>query len=242
MPMATSSYEIKLENVFEGPMDLLVHLIKKNEVDIYDIPISLITDQFLAYLEWMRALNIEVASDFLVMAATLAHIKSRMLLPFSPADESDETEEDPRMEIAGALIELLQMKSVAEQLLDRPILDEDIYTRHPEKTMFLFNPEEDIVKTDLFDLIQSYHKLLQRTAGQTGLHIMAEQITVKQKMNEIINTIEEKGTITFRELLSDHPSKLEIIVTFLAILELAKINLARIVQTSKAGIMRLFYK
>ena len=102
MPMATSSYEIKLDNVFEGPMDLLVHLIKKNEVDIYDIPISLITDQFLAYLEWMRSLNIEVASDFLVMAATLAHIKSRMLLPSSPSESAEENEEDPRMEIAGA--------------------------------------------------------------------------------------------------------------------------------------------
>ena len=86
--MATSSYEIKLDNVFEGPMDLLVHLIKKNEVDIYDIPISLITEQFLAYLEWMRSLNIEVASDFLVMAATLAHIKSRMLLPSCPSESA----------------------------------------------------------------------------------------------------------------------------------------------------------
>ncbi len=242
MPMATTSYEIKLENVFEGPMDLLVHLIKKNEVDIYDIPISLITDQFLAYLEWMRSLNIEVASDFLVMAATLAYIKSRMLLPSTPSEDADGDEEDPRMEIAGALIEMLQMKSVAEQLLDRPILDEDIFTRHPEKTLFLYNPEEDVVKTDLFELIHSYHQLLQRAGGQNGIHIMAEQVTVKQKMSEIISIIEEKGTITFRELLSDHPSKLEIIVTFLAVLEMAKINLARIVQTSKAGIMRLFYK
>lgn len=240
--MAASSYEIKLENIFEGPMDLLVHLIKKNEVDIYDIPISLITDQFLAYLEWMRSLSIEVASDFLVMAATLAHIKSRMLLPSSPAESSDENPEDPRMEIAGALIELLQMKTVAEQLLERPVLDEDIFIRHPEKTLFLYNPDEDVIKTDLFDLIQTYHQLLQRSTGQNGMRILSDQISVKEKMTEIINIIEEKGTITFRELISEHPTKIEIIVTFLAVLEITKLNLARIVQSSKVGIMRLFYK
>jgi segregation and condensation protein A len=240
--MTATSYEIKVENIFEGPMDLLVHLIKKNEVDIYDIPISLITDQFLAYLEWMRSLSIEFASDFLVMAATLAHIKSRMLLPSSPSESDDENPEDPRMEIAGPLIELFQMKSVAEQLIDRPILNEDIFSRPPEKTMFLYNPDEEVIKTDLFDLIQAYHQLLQRTAGQIGMRIISEKISVKEKMTEIINTLEEKGTITFRELISEHPTKIEIIVTFLAILEIAKLNLARIVQSSKVGIMRLFYK
>ncbi len=240
--MATSSYEIKLENVFEGPMDLLVHLIKKHEVDIYDIPISLITDQFLAYLEWMRSLNIEVASEFLVMAATLAHIKSRMLLPSTPSEDGETDEEDPRMEITGPLIELLQMKSVAEQLLKRPILDEDIFTRPPEKSMFLFNPDEDVVKVDLFELIHSYHQLLQRTSVHNGIHITTEKISVKQKMSDIIQTIEDKGTITFHELISDHPTKMEIIVTFLAVLELVKINLAKIVQTTKAGVIRLFYR
>jgi segregation and condensation protein A len=240
--MTAPIYEIKLENIFEGPMDLLVHLIKKNEVDIYDIPISLITDQFLAYLEWMRSLSIEVASDFLVMAATLAHIKSRMLLPSSPAESSDENQEDPRMEIAGPLIELFQMKSVAEQLLERPVLDEDIFIRHPEKTLFMYNPDEDVIKTDLFELIQTYHQLMQRSVGQNGLRIISEQISVKEKMTEIINIIEEKGTITFRELISDHPTKIVIIVTFLAVLEITKLNLARIVQSNKVGIMRLFYK
>jgi len=240
--MPTQTYEIKLENIFEGPMDLLVHLIKKNEMDIYDIPISVITDQFLAYLEWMRSLNIEVASEFLVMAATLAHIKSRMLLPSSPADASNEAEDDPRMEIAGPLIEMLQMKSVAEQLLERPILDEDIFIRHPEKKLFLYNPEEDVIKTDLFELIQSYHQLLQRSLSQNGLRIQADQISVKEKMTEIITIIEDKGTVTFRELISDHPTKIEIIVTFLAVLEITKLNLAKIVQSSKVGIMRLFYK
>jgi len=240
--MPNTSYEIKLENVFEGPLDLLVHLIKKNEVDIYDIPISLITDQFLAYLEWMRTLNIEIASDFLVMAATLAHIKSRMLLPSQPSDESGDNEEDPRMEITGALLELLQMKSIAEQLHERPILDEDIFIRHPDKMLFLSTPEEEVIKADLFELIQKYHQLLQRTSEQNGIRITPEQFSVKEKSIEIINIIEKKGTITFKELISENPTKLEIIVTFLAVLEITKLNLARLVQSAASGVMRLFYK
>ncbi len=239
--MTGQTYEIKLDKIFEGPMDLLVHLIKKHEVDIYDIPISLITDQFLAYLEWMKALNIEVASDFLVMAATLAHIKSRMLLPKRQNDLVDEEEEDFRIEIAGQLLEYLQMKDVAEQLCERPILDEDVFTRTPDKSLFMIDPEEEVVKTDLFDLISAYHKLLDKTAGKAGIRIIPERVSVKDKMNEIINIIEEKGTITFIELLSGKPERLDIVVTFLAILEIVKLKLVRIVQNGQNSGLRLFY-
>jgi len=124
--MTNESYQVKLDNVFEGPMDLLVHLIKKNEVDIYDIPIALVTNQYLEYLEWMKSLNIDVAGDFLVMAATLTQIKSRMLLP---AHEGGEEEDDPRMEIAKPLEEYLQMKSAAEHLTERNRLGETTFIR-----------------------------------------------------------------------------------------------------------------
>lgn len=240
--MPSQSYEIKLDNIFEGPMDLLVHLIKKNEVDIYDIPIALITDQFIAYLELMKSLDIEIASDFLFMAATLAHIKSRMLLPRQKSDLTEDDEDDPRMEIAGQLLEYLQMKSVAEQLLDRPILDDDVFTRHPDKDLFMIDPEEEVVKTDLFDLLSSYHKLLEKMSDKDGIRITLERVSVKDRMTEIINLIEEKGTLTFLELLSKRPERIDIVVTFLAILEIVKLKLARLVQNDDKSGLRLFYR
>ncbi len=239
--MPSKSYEIKLDNVFEGPMDLLVHLIKKHEVDIYDIPIAFITDQFLAYLEWIKSLNIEVASDFLVMAATLAHIKSRMLLPKRPGDIAEDDEYDPRMEIAGQLLEYLQIKTAAEELTERSILDNDVFTRCPDKKTYLIDPEEEVVKTDLFDLISTFHKLLDKISDKDGIRIIAERISVKDRMTEIINMIEDKGTLTFIELLSEKPQRIDIVVTFLAILEIVKLKLVRIVQDSGKSGLRLFY-
>ena len=239
--MPSKSYEIKLDNVFEGPMDLLVHLIKKHEVDIYDIPIAFITDQFLAYLEWIKSLNIEVASDFLVMAATLAHIKSRMLLPKRPGDIAEDDEYDPRMEIAGQLLEYLQMKTAAEDLTERSILDNDVFTRCADKKTYLIDPEEEVIKTDLFDLISTFHKLLDKISDKDGIRIIAERISVKDRMTEIINMIEDKGTLTFIELLSEKPQRIDIVVTFLAILEIVKLKLVRIVQDSGKSGLRLFY-
>lgn len=239
--MPSQSYEIKLDNIFEGPMDLLVHLIKKHEVDIYDIPIALITDRFLAYLEWMQSLNIEVASDFLVMAATLAHIKSRMLLPKRQNDLADDEEEDFRLEVAGQLLEYLQMKGVAEELAERPILDDDVFTRSPDKASYLIDPEEEVVKTDLFDLISAYHKLFDKTSGKAGIRIIPERVSVKDRMTEIINIVEDKGTITFVELLPGRSERIDIVVTFLAILEIVKLQLVRIIQDGQKSGLRLLY-
>ncbi len=238
--MPSNIYEIKLDNIFEGPMDLLVHLIKKHEVDIYDIPIALITDRFLAYIEWMESLNIEVASDFLVMAATLAHIKSRMLLP-RRSNATDDEEEDLRLEIAGQLLEYLQMKGVAQQLTERPLLDEDVFTRSQDKSSFLIDPKEEVVKTNLFDLISAYHKLLDKTSDKAGIRIIPERVSVKDRMTEIVNIIEDKGTITFVELLPKKSERIDIVVTFLAILEIVKLQLVRIVQNGQKSGLRLFY-
>ena len=239
--MTSQPYEIKLDNIFEGPMDLLVHLIKKHEVDIYDIPIALITDRFLAYLEWMESLNIEIASDFLVMAATLAHIKSRMLLPRRQNEPADEEADDLRLEIAGQLLEYLQMKGVAEELSERPMLGEDIFTRNQDQTPFMIDPEKEIVKTDLFDLISAYHKLLDKTSDKAGIRIIPERVSIKDRMTEIINIIENKGTITFVELLPKKSERIDIVVTFLAILEIVKLKLVRIVQNGQKSGLRLFY-
>ncbi|RJP38989.1 MAG: chromosome segregation protein ScpA [Desulfobacteraceae bacterium] len=239
--MENRPYEIKLENIFEGPMDLLVHLIKKNEVDIYDIPISLITEQFLAYLEWMQSLSMEVAGDFLVMAATLVQIKSRMLLP-DPAADGSEDEDDPRMAIAGPLLEYLKMKSIAEQLGRRPVLNADVFARPADQNLFPADPGDALVRADIFELIQAYHRLMERSSGHNGIQITPERVSIKERMTEIIAVIEKKGTLAFRELLSERPEKIDIVVTFLAMLEMVRLNLIHVIQGDNIGELRLFYR
>lgn len=239
--MSSQTYAVKLDNVFEGPMDLLVHLIKKHEVDIYDIPIALITDQFLAYLEWMKALNVEVASDFLVMAATLAHIKSRMLLPRLQDAAEEGEEEDLRLEIAGQLMEYLQIKTAADELAERPLLESDVFTRRPDKDAFMIDPGAEVVKTDLFELITAFHRLIARSSDADGLSIIAEKISVKDRMSEVIHLLETKGTVTLLELVPGRPERMDVVVTFLAILEIVKMGLARLVQNGQNAGLRLFY-
>jgi len=223
-------------------MDLLVHLIKKNEVDIYDIPIAFITDQFLAYLEWMKSLDVDIAGDFLVMAATLTHLKSRMLLPSRHGDPDAEQDDDPRKEITGPLLEYMQMKSVAEKLAAQPMLDEDIFTRKVEKSDLMPDAEEETIQADLISLFNAYRSLLDKMADQTGLHITFERISVKEKMTEIFDQIKEKGAVAFDVLLSENTDRTEIIVTFLAILEIVKLNMVRLMQSGPYSSLRLIYR
>ncbi len=231
-------YEVKVENIFEGPMDLLIHLIKKNQVDIYDIPIALIIDQYLAYVEWMKAMNIDFAGDFILMAATLTHIKSKMLLPTHDEDgESD----DPRMEIARPLAEYLQIKSAAGQLAERPFLGEDIFLRTPSKEDFQANPEDEVIKADLFELIRAFQKVLEKIPEDHKMEFTGERFSIKDKMSQIIDLLEKQGSAAFEELFSPDTDKSEIVVTFLAILEMAKLCLIEITQHVQTGVIRLFY-
>jgi segregation and condensation protein A len=237
--MAEQHYQVQLEDVFEGPMDLLVHLIKKNELDIYDIPIALITKQYLQYVEWMKAMNVEFAGEFLVMASTLTQIKSRMLLPAHDGDE--EEEEDPRLELTRPLLEYLQMKSVADQLVERNLLGEKTFIRNPGRDDFLIGPDDEFVKIGLFELIDAFQKILDRIPGDHRVEITADEISVKDKITQIADILEAKGSITFLELFSDKPDRREVVITFLAILEMVKLTLIRIVQNVATGIIRIFY-
>jgi len=232
------TYQVKLENVFEGPMDLLVHLIKKNEVDIYDIPIAFITDQYLRYLEWMKMMNIDFAGEFLVMAATLAQIKSRMLLP---THGNEDEEEDPRMEIARPLIEYIQMKTAAEALARRNLLGDKTFTRAVAKSEALTTGEPELARVGLFELIDAFQKILEKNTGSHVVDLTTEPLSVKERMNQLIAILEEKGSVTFDKLFDQAPSRMEIIVTFLALLELIKMNLTRVVQSMPTGIIRVFY-
>jgi segregation and condensation protein A len=237
--MAEQLYKVQVEDIFEGPMDLLVHLIKKNELDIYDIPIALITEQYLQYVEWMQAMNVEFAGDFIVMASTLAQIKSRMLLPVHDGDEAEE--EDPRLEITRPLLEYLQMKSVADQLVERNLLGEKTFIRNPSRDDLLTNPDDEFIKIGLFELIDAFQKILDRIPGDHRVEMTTDEISVKDKISQIIDILETRGSITFLELFSDNPDRREVIVTFLAILEMVKLTLIRIVQNLNTGIIRVFY-
>jgi len=235
--MAGDSYRVNLEDVFEGPMDLLVHLIKKNEVDIYDIPVATITDQYLQYIEWMKALNIDLAGEFLVMAATLTQLKSRMLLPVHEGEE----EEDPRLEIARPLIEYLQMKSAAESLSARYVLGEDTFVRRPTDEKMLALPQEETIRVGLFELIDAFQNIFKNLSATQRVDLTADRISVKDRIAQIVDILEDRGSVTFNELFDPAADKGQIVVTFLALLEMVKIGLIRVVQHVATGIIRLFY-
>jgi segregation and condensation protein A len=232
-------YHVDLGDVFEGPVDLLVHLVKKHEVDIYDIPIALIMEQYLEYLKFLKALNIDVAGEFLVMAATLAHIKSRMLLPVD--EEQQEEDEDPRMEIVRPLEEYLRLQYAAEDLKQRDQLDWDVFVRsYTNGDGSLDGDPGDLMEVSLFELIDAFQKIIERVSPEDFLNITVDAISVKSRISEIVDLLEARGSVTFEELFEQEVSKSHIIVTFLAILEMAKAQIIKIMQHVRSGIIRIF--
>jgi len=228
-------YKVKLE-MFEGPLDLLLHLIHKNEVDIFDIPISSITDQYLEYLELMKSLEMSIAGDFLVMASTLIHIKSRMLLP--GRNEGDE-EEDPRLEITRPLLEYMQLKEMAQELSEREILGRDVFAKG-DATSFDEYPEM-MPKPDvtLFQLIDAFRRVVALGEGQGSLKVSLEKWSVKNKVESIIALLREKSDIFFEEIFSGNQDISELVVTFLALLELVHMGLIKVFQPSQQNRIRL---
>ena len=220
-------YEVKLE-IFQGPMDLLLHLIRKNEVDIFDIPIATITDQYLAYLDLMKALNINVAGDFLVMASTLLHIKSRLLIPGS--DEGEDGE-DPREELARPLLEYLRLKEVAGELLDRELLDRDVFAHQlPADFRKQLEGEDPFLEVNLFQLLDAFKTLVEQRLPGTPLNLAAEQYSLEEKTAYILECLKTHGIMYFHELFAEDRTISEFIVTFLALLELVHSGLLRIFQ------------
>lgn len=237
--MDEDAYQIKVSDIFEGPMDLLVHLIRKHEVDIYDIPIAQITEQYLGYLEFMESLNIDLAGDFLVMAATLTQIKSRMLLP-TPSEEGEE--DDPRMEIVRPLTEYLQLKSAAEELASRDLLGDSTFIRKPGEERHLAEQDDQLIQIGLFELIDAFQQILKNISEDERLDLTTDRISVKERISELVDIFEKKNSVTFGELFSENPDKGEVIVTFLAVLEMVKLCLLKLAQHSQTGVIRLFYQ
>ena len=214
-------------------MDLLLHLIKKNEVSIADIPIATITEQYLSTLELMQGLNLDLAGEFLVMAATLIHIKSRMLLPPGENEDEEEEEGDPREELIRRLLEYQRFKEAAEELERRELLSRDVFVRRSEA------PEEaetvGFESLSLFDLLSALRHVLERFPEERIHEVTLETISVREKMSFLLDELRRRGKVIFQSLFETATSRLEVVVTFLAMLELVKIRAIRVWQEERIG-------
>jgi segregation and condensation protein A len=226
------TYQITLP-YFDGPMDLLLHLIKEHELDIYDIPISRITKEYLGYLEIMRSLNLEIAGDFLVMAATLMQIKSRMLLPVDPTP--DEPQEDPRLELMRRLIEYKKFKDAALQLEGLEKNRYHLLPRNIPADLKQVGEEEHLEEVTLFGLLAAFKDVLIHTQEDVTAELVRPEITVSQKINDLMDILQAEQKIVFRPILTACRTKIEKIVALLALLELIRLKLVRAVQNKIFG-------
>ena len=222
-------------DTFEGPLDLLLHLIDKSEIDIYNIPIKEITDQYMEYLDAMQELELEVTSEFLVMAATLLSIKSQMLLPKPPVIEMDYDDDymmdedyDPRAELVAKLIEYRKYKAIADHLRDKEAERSLIYTREPEDlTQYVPSIVENPVKgLHIADLVRAFQRALNRMASRNMVaKIRKDEISVKDRMKEVVHYLEKAGgKVLFSKLVDSDTTKEGVVTTFLALLELMKVK------------------
>jgi segregation and condensation protein A len=233
------SYQIKLE-IFEGPMDLLLHLIKKHELDIYSIPIALITQQYLEYIDLMKSLDMEIAGDFLVMASTLTHIKSRMMLPPSENPENDEDGVDPRAELIRRLLEYKSFKEAAVSLEHKEETWSQVYTRPAEAAPEVAVPEDEPLLFDfhLFDLLAALRDVMARVPD-AAFEITAEAVSITEKISQILARLESADTMLFTDLFEGSSSKAQVIATFLALLELIKTRVVKAFQVEQFGAIRI---
>ena len=236
-------YKVDLE-VFEGPFDLLLYLIKKSEVDIRDIPIAKITQEYLDVLEKMREMDFNVAGEFLVMAAQLLLIKSRMLLPVDATGaEGEALEEDPRAELVRQLLEYRRFKEAAFNLQEMETRQRDVFTRFFPDTGLEkepVSPDEVPLEVNLYDLLKAFEKVLAELPAETVREMEREEVHVAQKMNEILDLLEARESVSFFEAFASSTTKVAIVATFLAMLELARIKSVKIRQAQRFGEIRLY--
>jgi segregation and condensation protein A len=232
-----SAYTFRLEG-FEGPLDLLLHLIQKNELDIFNIPIALVTEQYLEYLQLMKILNLDLAGEYLLMASTLLHIKSKMLLPKSSEGEEEE-EEDPRAELVRRLLEYQTYKQAAGELEKRPMLDRDVFIRLIQVERGE-EPEEERIEVSLLGLIEAFREVLKRVKSENVHEVTLEPISVEDKIQEILTLLERENRSTaFHRLFPENSSRRVIVITLLAILELVKMRRIRIFQMAAFEAIRV---
>lgn len=232
---------VRLEN-FEGPLDLLLHLIKRHELDIYDIPIALITSQYLDAIQLMQELDLDVAGDFLVMAATLIHIKSKMLLPRpETAAGADDEAEDPRDALVRRLLEHQKFKAAAELLHEREQLRAAQWLRPDQRVATIAGGEyEPELEVDLFSLISAFQAVVQRARQRPTMLLPAEEVPVEERIQQLLARLSEHEACGFEELFADVDDRPGLIVTFLALLEMIRLRLVRVFQAGSFGPIRVY--
>jgi segregation and condensation protein A len=235
------AYKVKLD-AFEGPLDLLLHLIRKNEVNVYEIPIALITEQYLGYIELMQELNLDVAGEFLVMASTLIHIKSRTLLPRPDPAQDDQAEEDPREALVRRLLEHQKYKAAAEMLHERETVRSGQFMRPDSRVAEAAGEEyEPELEVDLFSLIAAFRGVLERASRRPRMVLPPEQISIEDRMHQLLGRLSETDACGFEDLFEDGDgSRTFMIVTFLALLEMIRLKLIRVFQSGSFGAIRVY--
>jgi len=232
-----TDYKVKFE-VFEGPLDLLLYLIKKQEVDIYEVNLTQLATQFVEYVEVMRLLDLEIAGEFLVMAATLMYIKSRELLPVDQqvSVEGEEEGDDPRWELIRQLVAYKKFKDAAAKLQTLELKQENVYPRLPGKPELAIEPATPKREASLFDLINAVNAVLKRFTQREDLRdIFEDKWTVSEKIEALLRELAERGTITFFSLFAATTTRTEVVVTFLALLELIRLKQLVAVQGEEFG-------
>jgi segregation and condensation protein A len=226
--------------IFEGPLDLLLYLLRKDKIEIHDIPIAPITRQYMEYLEVMKELNLELAGEFMVMAATLIHIKSKMLVPVDPTEAQDEDYVDPREELVQRLLEFQRYKEAAGLLHQKREIRAATWTR-PDTVIPKFEPaDEEMLEAGLFDLISAFKELLERRKVLLAHEVEAEGKTVEQRIEEILQLLKEGASVDFMDLFEEQRTKMDMIVTFLALLELIRLKRVKVYQKGNFGAIRIF--
>ncbi|HVU01745.1 MAG TPA: segregation/condensation protein A [Polyangiaceae bacterium] len=232
------SYRVALPE-FEGPLDLLLHLIQKHELDILNIPIGFVTEKYVEFILLMEEINIDLASEYLVMAATLAHIKSKMLLPKPPEDQDGlpEEEEDPRADLVRRLLEYQKYKLAAEQLGGRSVTGRDVFGRGSAEAV----PEgpAPLAPTSLFKLLEAFESILKRVKQTKDHQIDFERISITDRINQLSDILREKPSVAFDDLFVAARTRADVIVTFLALLEMTRLRLTKITQESPYAMIHI---
>ena len=228
-PEPSAAYRVQLP-AFEGPLDLLLHLIQKHELDILDIPIGFVTEKYVEFILMMETMNIDIASEYLVMAATLAHIKSKMLLPTPPEDQDGPPEEeiDPRAELVRRLLEYQKYKLAAEQLGERSVFGRDIFARGTKEAVA--EGPAPLAPMGLFKLLDAFEVILKRVSRTREHQIDFERISITDRINQLSDILRARPSVAFEDLFEGAKTRADVIVTFLALLEMTRLRMTRIAQ------------
>jgi len=236
--MSEFDYRVNLD-VFEGPLDLLLYLIKKNDLDVYDIPVAFILEEYMRYVDTLKDLDIDFAGEFLFMAAELAHIKSRMLLPDGEIEQEEE-DIDPRADLVKRLLEYQQFKEASLELAKRPMLGRDVFPSNAVESGD-DTPEERKVEADVYELIGAFSKLLRKIPKTEVRNVEIDRISVSEKIYRVIDAIKENPTTTLEDLLNGDYSRYNVVITFLSLLEMTRLHMIKIYQASTNGPIHVKY-